>query len=129
MHRLAPVAREKIVRIVACGGQRRLIEENPDVPEYGAKPLNRHSRDAASIENCLVFEAVNMWDVSDSTLLSCDRPATGAANSFSPLKIQVPNAEGIMAPALRDAIASQAWPLIERLARCEEVRIVRSRKA
>ena len=123
MHRLAPVVREKIVRIVACGGQRRLIEENLDVPEYGAKPLNRHSRDAASIEHCLVFEAVNMWDVADSTLLSCDRPATAAANSFSPLKIQVLNAEGIRPSALRDAIAAQASEFVtpHEVAYCSEV--------
>ena len=34
-----------------------------------------------------------------------------------------------MPPALRDAIASQAWPLLERLARREELRIARSKKA
>ena len=83
MHRLAPAVREKIVRIVSCDGQRRLIEENLEVLKYGAKPLDRHIRDATRIENCLVCEAVNMWNVSHSTLLAFDRPATAAADSFS----------------------------------------------
>ena len=129
LRRLAPVACEKIVRFVACDGLRWLIEEDLEVLKYGAKPLNRHLRDADSIEDCLVFEAVNMRDVSDITLLACDGPATTVADSFSPLKIEVPNAESSMPPALREAIASQPSSPIKRLARCEEVRIARSKEA
>ena len=92
------------LRKLACYERRWLIEEYFKVLNCGRKLLDQRLREAASIENCLVFEAINGWKVFDITRLARERPAATAAESFSPVEIEVLNelliAECILPAAL-----------------------------
>ena len=61
------------LRTVARYERRRLVEEYFKVLKRGTKLLDRRLREAASIENCLVFEAINAWKVFDITRLARER--------------------------------------------------------
>ena len=97
---------EDALRTVARYERRWLIEECFKVLKYGTKLLDRRLREAASIENCLVFEVANAWKVFDITRLARERPAAPAGESFSPVEVEVLNellnAEEILPPALRE---------------------------
>ena len=97
---------EDALRTVARYERRWLIEEFFKVLKRSTKLLDRRLRDAASLENCLVFEAVQAWKVFDITRLARERPGAPAADSFTEVERKVLNAmlnvERILPAALRD---------------------------
>ena len=94
------------LRTVARYERRWLIEEYFRVLKCGTKLLDRRLREAASIENCLVFEAVNAWKEFDITRLARERPQDPAGESFSAVGRRVLNtllnSERILPAALRN---------------------------
>ena len=97
---------EDALRTVARYERRWWIEEFFKVLKRSTKLLDRRLRDAASLESCLVFEAVQAWKVFDLTRLARERPEAPAADSFTEVEREVLNAvlnvERILPAALRD---------------------------
>ena len=97
---------EDALRTVARYERRWWIEEFFTVLKRSTKLLDRRLLDAASLESCLVFEAVQAWKVFDLTRLACERPEAPAADSFTEVEREVLNAvlnvERILPASLRD---------------------------
>ena len=91
---------------MACYKRRWLIEEFFKVLKSSTKPLDRRLREAASLENCLVFEAAHALKVFEIRHLGHERPGAPAADWLTEVEREVLNAvlnvERILPAALRD---------------------------
>ena len=91
---------------MACYKRRWLIEEFFKVLKSSTKPLDRRLREAASLENCLVFEAAHALKVFEIRHLGHERPGAPAADWLTEVEREVLNAvlnvERILQAALRD---------------------------
>ena len=96
---------EDALRTVRRYERRWLVEEYFRVLKSGTKLLARRLREAASLESCLVFEAVHAWKVFDITRLARTRPEAPARESFTAVEREVLqgvlHAERILPAALR----------------------------
>ena len=80
---------EDALRTVRRYERRWLVEEYFRVLKSGTKLLARRLRDAASLESCLVFEAVQAWKVFDITRMARERPEAPAGDSFTAVEREV----------------------------------------